>query len=53
MYINEKTFYEKLAIEGKLKKQKHGLHRPDTFYDNAKKYLEVQGEKQQGTEADF
>ena len=47
------TFHEKLELMKENSKSKSMVYIDQTFYAIAKNYLEVQDQKQQGTEADL
>ena len=51
--VDEKTFYEKWELLKENLKSKITVYIDQTFYDNAKNYLEVQDEKRHGTEAEL
>ena len=53
MCVDEKTFYEKLELLKENSKSKITVYIDQTFYDNAKNYLQAQDEEQHRTEADF
>ena len=53
MCVDEKTFYEKLELLKEKSKSKITVYIDQTFYDNAKNYLEVQDEKRHGIEAEL
>jgi len=45
MWIDEKTFYKKLELSNENSKSKITVYFNQTFYDNAKNFLEVQDKK--------
>ena len=51
--VDEKTFYKKLELLRENSKSKITVYIAQTFYDNAKNYLEVQDKKRQRTEAEL
>ena len=51
MCIDEKTFYEKLELLKENSKSKITVYIDQTFYNNAKNYLEAQDEERHRTEA--
>ena len=51
MCVDEKTFYEKLELLKENSKSKITVYIYQTFYDNAKNYLEAQDEERHRTEA--
>lgn len=53
MCIDEKTFYKKLELLKENSKSKITVYFNQTFYDNAKNFLEVQDKKWHGTEAEL